>query len=232
MGWVDHGRAGRAESGIPIVFLVALSLAASAGASSEPVVPPRLPVLVVLILVAEAALQPAARPEIFVGSSVAFCTFAIRIETGGISTDACCSRPDSRNRRSRPAAWPRRGRRSAASRSGSGTRRPGPDQLAEIDPALGQIIDDDPLAAEEVLHVDQLHFEPQPVDVLLADVEPRGGPAAGAAQFIAVLSRHFAEDCPAPGSFSLPTMLSATSHRTSPTSRPRSVRAITAIPRR
>src|SRR3972149_213155 len=38
--------------------------------------------------------------------------------------DACCSTPDNRSRRNRPAAWPRRARRSAASQSGFETRRP------------------------------------------------------------------------------------------------------------
>ena len=70
------------------------------------------------------------------------------------------------------------------------------DQLAEIDPAFGQVVDDDPLAAEDVLDVDQLHLQAELGDVLLADVEFALGLLADAAGFELVFGRHRAEDVP------------------------------------
>ena len=96
--------------------------------------------LVIFIFVAEAALHRPQRPEIFVGSRVAFCSFAIRIDTGGICDQV-------RVAADRTAAIAVVGQQLGLVADAdlphldprlelAGQR---PDQLAEIDPALGQI---------------------------------------------------------------------------------------------
>ena len=103
-----------------------------------------------------------------------------------------------------------------------------PHQLAKIDPVLGQVVDHDPLAAEQVLDVDQLH-----VELLLArSAAGRSGTRCGPGRSSrdrsrpssAVISRRI---WPWPGSLIWLTAASVASHRTSPISSPRSVRTTT-----
>ena len=155
-------------------------------------------------------------------------TFARRTSTGWGSKCSWFNVRAHLRRRADRGLLPGR-ERGSISANWSGQR---PDQFAEIDPRLGQVVDHDPLAAEDVLNVDQLHFQPEPVDVLLANVELLPGLLPQAGKFVAVFGRRLAENLPAGRSLVSPLVAGVASQSTSPISRPRSVRTITCMPRR
>ena len=71
-----------------------------------------------------------------------------------------------------------------------------PNQVAKIDSVLRQIINDDSLAAEEMLDVDQLHVETHVLDLLLADLVFFALLIVHFAQLEIVLRRAFTENLP------------------------------------
>ena len=106
------------------------------------------------------------------------------------------------------------------------------DQLAEVDPLLGQVVEDHPLAAEDDLDVDQVHLEPSLGDELAAGGEGRAWRAsasrASAARSSADAARRIS---PRTGFSRNRAVRSVAGQSTSPSSVPRSLRTTTRWPR-
>ena len=67
-------------------------------------------------------------------------------------------------------------------------------EVAKVDAALGQVVDDDPLAAVQVLDVDQLHVEIELLDLALADFVLAPLLLEHLAQLALIVARHLAQD--------------------------------------
>jgi hypothetical protein len=106
------------------------------------------------------------------------------------------------------------------------------DQLAEVDPLLGQVVEDQPLAAEQRLDVDQVHLQLPPGDEGAAGRHALPLALGQACLGRQVLGLRDAEDLPPDRVLQeLRRVRSVDAQRTSPSSVPRSVRTTTRCPR-
>ncbi len=96
---------------------------------------------------------------------------------------------------------------------------------------LRQVVDNDPLAAEDVLDVNKPHLESELADATLADFKFRLLVIVNPCQLVLVLGRHLAEYLPLVRRFGFSAADSAVSQRITPDSSPRSVRDHPVAPR-
>ena len=133
---------------------------------------------------------------------MAFCSFAIRMDTGGICVKwvlqqtglAAIAVVGQQFRLVADADLPHLDPRLELAGQG-------PDQLAEIDPCVGQVVDHYPFAAEKMFHVDQLHLQAELSDLPPTYVELGPALLLEAPQLAAVFGGHFAKDLAGAGAF-------------------------------